>query len=48
MLGLAARELAGKLQRIDHLNLTPELFGPQLLALVEAGTKKLEGPAKER
>jgi regulator of protease activity HflC (stomatin/prohibitin superfamily) len=42
MLGLAARELAGKLQRIDHLNLGPDLFGPQLLALVEAGTKKLE------
>jgi regulator of protease activity HflC (stomatin/prohibitin superfamily) len=42
MAGLAARELAGKLQKIEHLNITPELLGPSLLRLVEAGTSKLE------
>lgn len=41
--GLAAREMAGKLQRIEHLNLSPELLGPQLLSLIDAGTKRLEG-----
>jgi hypothetical protein len=48
MLGLAARELAGKLQRIEHLNITPELFGPQLLSLVEAGTRRLAEPPPPR
>lgn len=42
MLGLAARELATKLERIDHLNLTPELLGPMLSDLVQAGTRRLE------
>jgi hypothetical protein len=42
--GLAAQELAGKLQRIDHLNITPELLGPLLANLLEAGTKRLGGP----
>jgi regulator of protease activity HflC (stomatin/prohibitin superfamily) len=41
MLGLALKELAGKLQRIDHLNLGPELLGPALVNLLEAGTRKL-------
>jgi regulator of protease activity HflC (stomatin/prohibitin superfamily) len=45
LVGLAAQELAGKLQRIDHLNVTPELFGPLLGNLIQAGTKKLEGDA---
>jgi regulator of protease activity HflC (stomatin/prohibitin superfamily) len=40
--GLAAQELAGKLQRIDHLNLSPEAFGPLLGNLLRAGTDKLE------
>lgn len=40
--GLAARELAGKLERIDHLNISPELLGPLLHNLVEAGTRRLE------
>jgi hypothetical protein len=44
LLGLAARELAGKLQRIEHLNLTPDLLGAQLTNLLEAGTKRLERP----
>jgi regulator of protease activity HflC (stomatin/prohibitin superfamily) len=41
--GLAAQQLAGKLERIDHLNISPELFGPLLTHLMEAGTKRLEG-----
>jgi regulator of protease activity HflC (stomatin/prohibitin superfamily) len=42
LLGLAARELAGKLQRIEHLNVTPELFGPLLANLLQAGTDRLK------
>ena len=42
LLGVAAQELAGKLQRIDHLNLAPDALGPMLQALMDAGTKKLE------
>jgi regulator of protease activity HflC (stomatin/prohibitin superfamily) len=38
---LAARELAGKLQKIEHLNITPEILGPLLGGLVEAGTRRL-------
>ena len=29
LVGLAARELAGKLNTIEHLNITPELLGPR-------------------
>lgn len=43
MLGLAAHELAGKLQRIEHLNIAPEMLGPLLGNLVRAGTSRLEG-----
>lgn len=39
---LAARELAGKLESIEHLNISPELLGPMLTDLVRAGTKRLE------
>lgn len=46
LLGLAAQELAGKLQRIDHLNISPEMFGPLLNDLILAGTKKLETPGE--
>jgi hypothetical protein len=42
MAGLAARELAGKLQKIEHLNITPEMIGPSLIRLLDAGTHKLE------
>jgi regulator of protease activity HflC (stomatin/prohibitin superfamily) len=42
LIGLAARELAGKLERIDHLNLSPDVFSGMLQSLVAAGTKKLE------
>jgi regulator of protease activity HflC (stomatin/prohibitin superfamily) len=41
LLGLAAQELATKLQRIDHLNVSPDALGPMLQSLVDAGTKKL-------
>ncbi len=41
LLGLAAQALAGKLERIDHLNLSPDGLGPLLRDLVEAGTKRL-------
>ncbi len=42
MMGLAAREFAGKLEKIDHLNISPELLGPAVLNMLQAGTKKLE------
>lgn len=47
MLGLAAQELAGKLHTIEHLNITPDMLGPQLLSLLEAGTRHLEEPTGE-
>ncbi len=40
--GLAARELAAKLRTIEHLNLTPDLLGPALADLLQAGTRRLE------
>jgi regulator of protease activity HflC (stomatin/prohibitin superfamily) len=40
---LAARELAGKLHRIDHVHLGADALGPLLTELVTAGTRKLEG-----
>ena len=40
---LAARELASKLSRIDHLHLGADSLAPLLTELVTAGTKKLEG-----
>lgn len=43
LMALAARELAGKLERIDHLNISPELVGPMLANLIEAGTARLGG-----
>jgi regulator of protease activity HflC (stomatin/prohibitin superfamily) len=41
LLSLAAHELAGKLQGIEHLNITPELFGPALSELLQAGVRRL-------
>lgn len=43
--GIAAQQLAGKLEKIDHLSLTPELLTPLLTRLIDAGTKKLESGA---
>jgi regulator of protease activity HflC (stomatin/prohibitin superfamily) len=42
---LAMQELAGKLQKIEHLNLTPDLLAPLLSGLLAAGTRRLETPA---
>jgi regulator of protease activity HflC (stomatin/prohibitin superfamily) len=42
LLGLAARQLAGKLERIDHLSLTPDSLTPLLTGLMTATRKKLE------
>lgn len=42
LLGLAARELAGKLHTIEHLNLGADALGPLLTRLMEAGTVRLE------
>jgi hypothetical protein len=42
MLGLAAQKLAGKLQRIDHLNLGGDSFGPLLTNLIQSGIHQLE------
>jgi regulator of protease activity HflC (stomatin/prohibitin superfamily) len=47
LLGLAARELAGKLERIDHLNLSPEVLGPLLTRVLGAGAARLEAAAGE-
>lgn len=43
LLGLAARELAGKLHNIEHLSLSPDSFGPLVERLLGAGARKLEG-----
>jgi regulator of protease activity HflC (stomatin/prohibitin superfamily) len=43
LLGLAARELAGKLSRIDHLNVTPDLLAA---VMGELGKTTLVAPAK--
>jgi regulator of protease activity HflC (stomatin/prohibitin superfamily) len=48
MMGLAAREVAGKLRNIQHLNLSPDLLGPMLQNLMEAGTAKLTQPGGGR
>lgn len=42
LLGLAAREMAGKLERIDHLNLSPDGLTGLLQSVMTAGTRKLE------
>jgi hypothetical protein len=42
VLGLAARELAGNLTHIDHLNLSPDALGPLLQHLMSAGARRLE------
>ncbi|HEY1728274.1 MAG TPA: SPFH domain-containing protein [Candidatus Baltobacteraceae bacterium] len=42
ILGLAAREFAGKLRTIEHLNVAPDLLSPMLATLFSAGTKRLQ------
>lgn len=41
LMGLAAREFAGKLEMIEHLNITPDLLAPLLGDLVHAATDRL-------
>ncbi len=43
IMGLAAQSLAQKIESIDHVNVTPELFGTLLTDLVRAGTARLGG-----
>jgi regulator of protease activity HflC (stomatin/prohibitin superfamily) len=47
---LAAQELAKKLQnvKIDHLSITPELLGPIVTDLLQAGTRRLEKSGGEK
>lgn len=46
MMGLAARELAGKLQTIEHLTLSPDMLGSLLQRVLGAGAKRLEADAE--
>ena len=43
LMALAAQALAEKLQTIEHLSLTPDLLGPVLTRLAEAGARRLDG-----
>jgi regulator of protease activity HflC (stomatin/prohibitin superfamily) len=45
LVGLAAQELARKLEKIEHLSVAPELLSPLLTKLLRAGTQHLEGAA---
>jgi regulator of protease activity HflC (stomatin/prohibitin superfamily) len=47
LMGLAAREFAGKIENIEHLNLTPDLLGTMLTDLLAAGTRRLDGGSGE-
>jgi regulator of protease activity HflC (stomatin/prohibitin superfamily) len=42
LLGLAAREFAGKLQKIERIQLTPDGVGPLLSDLADAGARLLD------
>lgn len=46
--GLAMKEFAGKLQRIDHVHLTPDLLGGLLADLTQTATKALAAPTRKR
>ena len=46
LIGLAAQEFAGKLQRIDRIQLTPDGIGPLLSDLADAGARLVDGKAK--
>lgn len=47
LMGLAARELASNLHTIEHLSLGPDMLGPMLQRLAQAGTARLEGRGEE-
>ena len=42
LMGLAAREFAGKIETIEHLNVTPDLLGTLLADLTGAATRRLD------
>lgn len=42
MMGLAARELAGTLQSIEHLTISPDMLGSMLQRVLGAGAQRLE------
>lgn len=46
MMGLAARELAVHLPKIQHLSLSPDVFGPVLNRLLSSTSTKLEAESK--
>lgn len=46
MMGLAAREFASKLDKIEHLNIGPDMLGSMLTRLLEAGSAALEESAQ--
>jgi regulator of protease activity HflC (stomatin/prohibitin superfamily) len=41
LIGLTLRELPGKL-KVEHLNITPEMLGPALNRVLQAGARRLE------
>ncbi|MGZ3425890.1 MAG: SPFH domain-containing protein [Polyangia bacterium] len=43
LMGLAARELAGKLQSIEHLTVSPDMLGSLVERVLGAQARKLEG-----
>jgi hypothetical protein len=47
LIGLAAQEFAGKLQRIEHLNITPEHLGPLFTELMQAGAERLRASSEK-
>jgi hypothetical protein len=47
LMGLAAREFAGKIETIEHLNLTPDMLGTLFTDLLSAGTRRLEAGTAE-
>jgi regulator of protease activity HflC (stomatin/prohibitin superfamily) len=48
LIGLAAREFAGKLDRIEHLSITPDMLGTVLGDLAKAAARRLESDPAER
>jgi regulator of protease activity HflC (stomatin/prohibitin superfamily) len=47
LMGLAAREFAGKIETIEHLNLTPDMLGTLISDFLAAGTRRLEAGTAE-
>ena len=46
LVALAAQELAGKLQRIEHLTITPDMLAPLMAALTERATELPRGAGR--